>query len=246
MEAYNNDPRFKEQLIKRAQEHRIADQYIKDYYYQKDNTTFRGCSVGCCIRDVNDIQGTKGQYDNHAFLAAQLGIPEVFIHLQDIIFERLPDPKHKEWTERFLNAIQPGADLTPVIPKMLLMTRQYTLEAWKDVFIQECRPCPIVEFLEKWIETGTLNSRAIPPLRQQASPEHLDGVWIAAISAYSTKLERFNDTGNSGWILSNPFSEALLHIADAEITKANRPVQAVAKALENMTDSLIKLIEECA
>lgn len=122
MKAFNNDPELKQQLIDMAAEHRQADEYIKGAYGEEIDGKFRGCSIGCTIRDINKIHGKKLPINNHTALSIELGIPEFILRFQDSIFERLPEPSNTEWTERLFNAIPLGKDLTPVLPRFLIKT----------------------------------------------------------------------------------------------------------------------------
>ena len=140
MQAFRNSEEFKNELIGLAALHREQDQYIKGEY-GKMNGSFKGCSVGCLIYDINKREGTDSSYSDHGFLAEQLGVPEFICRLQDSILEGLPEPLNTEWTERLLKAIPVGVDLTPVLPKFLLGTldklpetdRQDVVESIKGV-----------------------------------------------------------------------------------------------------------------
>lgn len=122
MKAFHNDPELKQQLIDMAAEHRQADEYIKGAYGEEIDGKFRGCSIGCTIRDINKIHGKKLPINNHTALSEELGIPEFILRFQDSIYERLPEPLNTEWTERLFNAIPLGKDLTPVLPRFLIKT----------------------------------------------------------------------------------------------------------------------------
>jgi len=115
MKAFNNEPEFKEQLLRLALEHEALDHYIAGTYNQEnDGGEFRGCSVGCTINDVNRLKGLDGCHDDHAFLAVVLGVPLFIVNAQESIFEGSPHHLRIPWTYRFLKAIPVGADLTPV------------------------------------------------------------------------------------------------------------------------------------
>ena len=122
MKAFHNDPELKQQLIDMAAEHRQADEYIKGAYGEEIDGKFRGCSIGCTIRDINKIHGKNLPINNHTALSEELGIPEFILRFQDSIYERLPEPLNTEWTERLFNAIPLGKDLTQVLPRFLIKT----------------------------------------------------------------------------------------------------------------------------
>jgi len=103
--AYHGDPKIKENYLARVRAHREADEMVKGVYW-KDG---KGCGVGCTIHS-----------GNHHSYETELGIPEVLAHLEDAIFEGLPNGDAKAWPERFLSAIKPGADLSLVWPRFAL------------------------------------------------------------------------------------------------------------------------------
>ena len=159
MNAFNGDTRLKTNLIARAEQHRLADEYVKGAYEDdEDATTFKGCSLGCTIHDINLERGLLGCVEDHAFLADQLEIPEFLTRLQDRIFEGLNTDLSNHWTERLLTAIPVGADLTPVLPVFLLSLLdglppqegevKATIEGVKQVLI-------------RWRETGQVDKEAL-------------------------------------------------------------------------------------
>ena len=119
LKAFNNDAGLKAALIARAKQHRVADEYVKGTY-QKKAATFKGCSLGCTVFDINQEKGLSGNIHDYVFLADQLDVPEFITHLQDRLFERLETELSNHWTERLLTAIPVGADLRPVLPVFLL------------------------------------------------------------------------------------------------------------------------------
>ena len=99
MEAFHNDPSIKEEYITRLNEHYQADQIIKGQYWANG----KGCAVGCTIHS-----GDHNKYE------LELGIPEDIAHLQDSIFEGLPNKLAKQFPLEFLSSINVGADLKNV------------------------------------------------------------------------------------------------------------------------------------
>jgi len=119
MQAYNNDIEFKKNLVCMSEAHMHADEFIQGDYGQI-NGTFRGCSLGCTIHDVNKIMGLKGDFSDHSFLSDSIGIPVFLTQLQEYVFEGLDIDDAKKWTPRFLSSIVEGVDLNPVLPIFLL------------------------------------------------------------------------------------------------------------------------------
>ena len=99
MEAFYNDPLIKEEYITRLQEHYQADEIVKGQYWENG----KGCAVGCTVHS-----------SNHEDYELELGIPENIAHLQDRIFEGLPNKLAKKFPLQFLSSIKVGADLKNV------------------------------------------------------------------------------------------------------------------------------------
>ncbi len=107
MLAYHNDSTLRAATIAQMAAHAAADQIAQGVYWSEG----RGCAVGCLTHDPNG---------GHAQYPVRWGIPSVLAQLEDAIFENLPDDEAATWPSRFLNAIQCGADLTPVWPRFVL------------------------------------------------------------------------------------------------------------------------------
>ena len=98
--AYHGQQSVKDAILSVLAAHREADRLIQGYGYWRDG---KGCAVGCTI----------GSGD-HAAYETMFGVPQAIAHLEDKIFEGLPVSAAREWPERLMSAIQPGADLTRV------------------------------------------------------------------------------------------------------------------------------------
>jgi len=132
MKAYSNPigpyvgADLKTALLEQVAEHRRLDMIEKGHYW-KGNGAGTGCAIGCSMHSLMLLSGgdmfksalatNEGQ---HKELADQLAIPAQLTHLQDAIFERLPDGLHLDWPGRFYTAIEPGANLSPVWPGVWL------------------------------------------------------------------------------------------------------------------------------
>ena len=99
MQAFHNDPLIKEKYLTRLNEHYKSDEIIKGTYWEDG----KGCAVGCTIHS-----------NYHKNYELELGIPKNIAHLQDRIFEGLPNKLAKKFPLQFLSAIKVGADLKNV------------------------------------------------------------------------------------------------------------------------------------
>jgi hypothetical protein len=102
MEAFLGKPDVKEFYIARVRAHREADQLIHGIYWEHG----KGCAVGCTVHS-----------GDHSAYERGLGIPRLLARLEDGIFEALPNGDASLWPERFLSAIEVGADLSMVWPR---------------------------------------------------------------------------------------------------------------------------------
>lgn len=105
MKAFHNDPKIKEFYLKRLREHYAADEIVKGVYWENG----KGCAVGCTLHS-----------NKHKDFENTLGIPERLAHLDDTIFEGLPNNLAKEWAVRFIDSITVGADLSKVWNKFAI------------------------------------------------------------------------------------------------------------------------------
>jgi hypothetical protein len=102
--AYRHDPAIKARYIARVRSHRLADDLVKGFYWMHG----KGCAVGCTLED-----------SDHRRYETELGIPVRVAYLEDAIFEALPNAEARMFPERFLEAIQAGADLSRVSDRFL-------------------------------------------------------------------------------------------------------------------------------
>ncbi len=113
MQAFHNDLKIKEKYLKRLKAHEEADEFIKGKYWENG----KGCAVGCTIRG-----------NDHSKYETELGIPEWLAHIEDIIFEGLPDVAAKKWPIRFLSAIKVGSYLDKIKIPFLIFVVESTLD----------------------------------------------------------------------------------------------------------------------
>jgi len=135
MRAFNTSTDLKETLITKAKQH-----------------------PSCTIFDINPTKNVFRNVNDHAFLAMQLDIPKFIIHLQDCIFKFLEVDLRNHWTERLLTSIPVGADLTPVLP-VLLLSLLDALPPQKRIVKSAIEK--VKEIMVKWIETGHVDKQAI-------------------------------------------------------------------------------------
>ena len=99
MKAYHGSEQLKQTYLARVRAHREADCLVKGVYWENG----KGCAIGCTIHGAN-----------HVAYETELGIPQGLAWLEDVIFENVSNGEAMLWPERFLDAIEPGADLAAV------------------------------------------------------------------------------------------------------------------------------------
>lgn len=99
MQAFHGKQELKDFYLARVRAHAAADALIQGTGWAGG----KGCAVGCTLE----------AYD-HSRYPVELGLPEWLAHLEDRIFEGLPNAEAMTWPDRFLEAIRPGADLEKV------------------------------------------------------------------------------------------------------------------------------------
>lgn len=118
MLAFHGDRGLKSFVLATLADPRVADRLVKDQYL-KDGS---GSTIGCTLEAVLPRRGLDDGFGHaaHALYEVELGIPRILAHLEDRIFERLPEEASQRWPERFISAVRPGDDLTMVWPRFAL------------------------------------------------------------------------------------------------------------------------------
>lgn len=106
MRAFINTTATKEQLLSNLEAHARADAFQQGHYWRP--LTKKGCAVGCSLIDFG------GKASNHSDYQRHFGIPTAIAHLEDRIFEGMPESDSKHWPLQFTHAIPVGADLSGV------------------------------------------------------------------------------------------------------------------------------------
>ena len=96
MLAYHNDPTIKKQVLEQLQRHYDAEEIVREKC-RDDGKGFSMSSIFKLAENFNTF-----------------GMPKVLAHLEDAIFEGLPNEEAKNWPIRFMSAINVGADLSTV------------------------------------------------------------------------------------------------------------------------------------
>ncbi len=98
MKAWHNNPEVKDFYVSRMRAHIAADQLIRGVGW--NSRQHKGCAVGCTLHSYH-----------HAAYETELGWPEELAHLEDTIFENLPNGEHIKWPLQLMEAVPVGVDL---------------------------------------------------------------------------------------------------------------------------------------
>lgn len=98
--AYHGDPALKAAMLADMAAQREAGAFVQKGPYWKDG---RGGAIGCLVRS-----------EHHIASEARVGFPVALARLLDAVFYALPPEEARAWPERFLSAIEPGADLSRI------------------------------------------------------------------------------------------------------------------------------------
>jgi hypothetical protein len=91
----------RQEFLDQSRAHYAADMLIQGTYGEKEGGTFRGCSVGCHLMHI----GPERDHGPHATVAGHYGYPEWLAHLQDNVFEGLPDDECNRWHLQLAEAL---------------------------------------------------------------------------------------------------------------------------------------------
>ena len=164
MKAFHGDPKVKEKYLARVKAHRAADEIVQGQYWGNG----KGCAVGCTIHG-----------SDHQAYETELGIPIQLAHLQDWIFENIPNKEAKNFPVDFLESIPVGVDLKLVLHQFL----HWLLVDPEDGVIQYAHDEEQVK--EVILSVADFYNRVIKG--QEVTNEQWDAAWTAAWAARPTR-----------------------------------------------------------
>ena len=179
-------------------------------------------------------------HDDHAGLAAALGIPEPLVQLQDAIFEGLPKELRQAWPERFYTALPADADLSGVWPLFAVWMLREVVYPVASV------SRAVVERMAKGIETNwayddlTATKAAARAARVVAGSAADAVAWAAA---WVAELVSARDAARAAWAAAKVAWAAAWV---AELVSARDAARDAAEATwTKMADRLCELMAAC-
>ena len=204
MKAFHNNLDIKHKYLERVRAHRKVDNLIQGIGWENG----QGCAVGCTLE----------AYD-HSLYPIELGIPEWLAKLEDAIFEKIPNDKAMMWPERFLAAINAGADLERVETPFIIHVLEQTIVSMDACVFDRDKNPDVVKVIE-----GS-KAAIVEMIRCRR-----DGLDLAAAksAAESAARSAARSAESAAWSAASAAWSA-----------------AESAAYENYADKLIALLEEC-
>jgi hypothetical protein len=190
LRAFHGDPKIKAKYISRIRAHRKADELIRGTGWNNG----KGCAVGC----------TLNAYDHKAY-EIELGIPELIAHLEDSIFEGLPEALAMEWPDKFLQAIPVGTDLSKIIPQIVIW--QFEDETYGLKNTQEVKDNPklalictdLVTLYRRELNDGHVTTDEWEAIYQRAGARTWARTWAGAWAGAGTGAGAWARTWAGAW-----------------------------------------------
>ena len=219
----------KAEFVRIMREHAEADRLVAGIYGDGKGKKFRGCAIGCGVQTINRLTGSCHAFGDHAAVADALGIPLALAHLEDRIFEGLPEAERKAWPIAFAKAIPEGRDLAPAVPRILIRTlREVALPA---VTVDEWGVRAAVEGVCVALETGEgLREVADAADHAYAAADAADAANAAAggADAYAAAADAAYAAGRAAYDAADAVADAVAAYAAA--ARAADPADAAARA----------------
>lgn len=207
--AYHGKHAEKDALIAQLQAHYDADEIIKGVYWQRG----KGCAVGCTVHS-----------GDHSLYESIYGIPESLAHLEDTLFELLPDARAKEWPLQFARAIAPGADLSRVewqFKHWLLMTPEVnpgiTHSLVRDAVETVAELCERaangdMPCFDEWSAARSAALSAAESAESAAESAAWSAAWSAETAARSAGSAAWTAARGAGWSAASAMADKLLEL----------------------------------
>jgi hypothetical protein len=216
--AYHGRAADKAAILATLSRHREADALVQGYGYWKDG---KGCAVGCTINS-----------GDHAEYEPRFGIPQALARLEDSIFEGLPVDLARQWPERFMGAIAPGADLSRLHWHLLhwLLTTPSVNPGIKH---------PLVRDAVKRCADLIADLAAGKAPNQSAAESAASAAWSAESAAASAAWSAESAAASAAWSAAESAAES----ARSAAASAARSAESAAWSAENAARSAARSAE---
>jgi len=186
---------------------------------------FKACAVGCSIHSYNIKRGKNLDTSKHSVYQTELGIPESLAHLEDYLFETIPDDKATKWPVEFLKAVPVGADLSLVAPKFIAGILR---DVVKQKYVKDDK-----EVVKAVLDVAKLWEEVISGKKVKSA------VWSAARSAARSAAE------NAAWSAAENAAWSAAESAARSVARSVARRAAESAAAYKMSRRLLKIMRAC-
>ena len=217
--TYHDDPKVKASLLRRIRAHERADRLTQGTYGSMSGY-WRGCAVSCSLATPS------GRFDGeivteglHAEYPKQLGLPVWLAHLEDRIFEGLPQEEAMQWPRRFAEAIPVGVSLDGLADELAVARLREECLPLSGTWLESVR-AEVVAAIEQVI--AALEGKG----DRSAAGSAAESAWAAAESAWSagSAAESARSAARSAW-------------SAAYTREANRLITALSARADALSDT---------
>ena len=132
MQAYNNNPQFREQVLQEIKRHEELDAFIKGTYGDGESGTFKGCAIGCTVHSLNLVNKTNFSFNSHESVAEALSVDVELCYLVDHVFENIATERRRTFTYQVWSSIATGVNTADVARKVKIWILEYTLQGLEN------------------------------------------------------------------------------------------------------------------
>jgi len=227
--TYHNDKELKQGFVRETIHHAKHDQYERGGYHisgEPLTDSFRGCSAACAINSLKKMGRNGIAFNDHAGLAKHLGWPEWLVHLQDFIYEGLPEEESVMWTTRLARAVPVGAATTN------LNRIKWSL----NVFLMEEN----IKRVEGLDTDSALKRKVLASinmaLKLNANAVRT-GKWDATDAGWAISAARWTAISAARWVTYSAAISAALSVADWAAVSARSAALSVALSVADSARS---------
>ena len=208
--TYHGDPKVKASLLRRISAHEKADRLTQGTYGSMSGY-WRGCAVSCSLATPSGrFDGeivTKGL---HAEYPKHLGLPVWLAHLEDRIFEGLPQEEAMQWPRRFAEAIPVGVSLDGLADELAVARLREECLPLSGTWLESIR-AEVVAAIEQVI--AALEGKG----DRSAAGSAAESAWAAAESAWSagSAAESARSAARSAWSAAGSAAESARSAAES-------------------------------
>ena len=228
--TYYGDAERKRIRVERCEAHKKADRLLANTYGEEYYGKFQACAIGCQIWDIAQEKGVRFEDvdsdQRHSIVASDYGWPEWLCHLEDYIFEGLPEEQQADWPSRLVGAVPVGKNIEPIRHRLMAFIQRDMLPKYFD----ETKHADVAAAID---QTASLHERAASG--DLVSEEE----WSAARSAAQSAAQ--SAAWSAAWSAQSAARSAAQSAAQSAADSAARSAAQSAE-WSSIADKLIELL----